>query len=76
MDTKPWWKSVTLWASVLTTIVGMLTMFKIIHIGPVQVGNIAAETEGLSQTIIGAIETVLGLVATWRRLTATTTLTK
>ncbi len=75
MDTKPWWQSKATWASILVTVVGILTMFKIVHIGPVQVDNITAETEGLSQTIVGAIEMILGLIGVWGRLTAKKTLT-
>ncbi len=75
MDTKPWWQSKATWASILVTIVGILTMFKIIHIGPVQVENLAAESEGVSQAIVGFIETILGLVGLWGRLTAKKTLT-
>ena len=75
METKPWYTSKATWASILVTIVGIATMFKIVHIGPVQLENISAETEGISQSIVGAIETVLGLIGLWGRLTAKKTLT-
>jgi hypothetical protein len=76
MDSKPWYMSKTVWASIIGTIVGILTMFKVIHIGGIQVENIPAETEGLSQSIVGAVEIILGLVALWGRITAKTTLTQ
>ena len=75
MDSKPWYMSKTVWASIIGTIVGILTMFKVIHIGGIQVENIPAETEGLSQTIVGIVETVLGLLALYGRLTAKKVLT-
>jgi len=76
MDSKAWWQSKTVWAAALTTLVGILTAFKIVHIGAVQVENLAVETEGLSQSIVGAVEIILGLVALWGRITAKTTLTQ
>lgn len=71
---KPWYTSKTVWAAGLTTLVGILTAFKVIHIGAIQVGNIPAETEGLSQSIVGAVEIILGLIGLWGRITAKTTL--
>ncbi len=76
MDTKPWWQSKVVWASILTTIVGVATAFKIVHIGPVQVENLAVESEGISQSIVGVIEIILGLIGIWGRLIAKTILTK
>jgi len=76
MDSKPWYTSKTLWAGVLTTLVGILTALKIVHIGPIQVENIAAESEGLSQTIVGLVEMFLGLVTVLGRLTSKTTLSR
>lgn len=75
MDTKKWYLSKTLWAGLITLIVGVLTAFKVIHIGPVLVENIAAEQEGISQVIVGLFEIVAGAVVLWGRLTAKTELT-
>jgi hypothetical protein len=75
MDSKAWYLSKTVWAAGLTTIIGILTALNVVHIGPVQVENLAVETEGLSQTIVGIVEMALGIVALWGRLTAKKTLT-
>ena len=75
MDEKPWYLSKTTWATIITMLVGLATAFKWVHIGPIVVDNLQAESEGVSQTIIGGIEFVLGAIGLWGRLTAKTKLT-
>ena len=59
-----------MWASTITVVIGVLTTFKVIHVGPVIFENVTVETEGISQSIIGVITMVLGLIGLWGRLTA------
>lgn len=75
MDTKKWYLSKTLWAGLITLIVGILTTFKVIQIGPVLVENIVAEQEGISQVVVGLFEMIAGAVVLWGRLIAKTELT-
>lgn len=73
---KPWYRSKTTIASIITIAVGVLTTFGVIHIGPVQIENVPAEVEGISQAVVGIIGMVLGAIALWGRITAKTKITK
>jgi hypothetical protein len=72
MDTKQWYLSKTVWASILTVLLAILAMTGVTHIGSVQVDQVAAEQESILDGIVQMTLVVSGLVALYGRLTAKT----
>lgn len=72
METKPWYASKTVWASVVTVILSLATMLKIGHVGPVPLDSVAQEQDSLVEILTQIALVVSGLVSLWGRLTART----
>lgn len=70
-QTKPWWQSKTVIASLITGICGVLVLF-----GVKEGGEVSEEAPGIADNIIGFITAIAALVAVWGRIKADKTLTK
>ena len=65
-NTKPWWQSRTIWASILTMIGGVGVAFGLFDQGTADL--IGAEGPDL---LVGLAGAVLGLISLWGRMRAT-----
>lgn len=66
MDKKPWYQSLTINAALVGAVISVLAIFG------VKLGNAAAETENIADTLNGIILTVASVVAIIGRIRAKT----
>jgi hypothetical protein len=74
-ETKPWYQSKTIWASVVTVLLGLLLAFKVTHLGSVQTDLVQQNSDSLADLLAEIGVLLSGLVAFVGRVTAKTTLT-
>jgi len=74
-NSKLWWKSKTVLASLVTVVVGILTAINIDHVGNVQVENVQANASGIVDQLLGLGAMATGVIALYGRLTAKSKLT-
>jgi hypothetical protein len=67
MDTKPWYKSKTIWSDVVTILIGIYTMAQ---------GGLAADLGHTLPSIPSWVLAILGGIGIYGRATADTTITK
>jgi hypothetical protein len=70
METKKWYESKTVWASVLILAVSVLRLLG----KPDVAGEIEAGSAGIAEWIVNAVTIALAGVALWGRLTAKKTI--
>lgn len=61
-ETKSWWQSRTIWASLVVIAVSVLGLFGI---------GVGAEQEAITETVYAIVTALAGAVAIWGRLRAT-----
>jgi len=62
-DTKPWYLSRTIWASIVTVLTGAAGLFGLPMVG--------IDTGALTETILQLVTAISGLIAIFGRLSAT-----
>jgi|GEM_PF-633762 len=70
METKRWYASKTVWASMVTVFLSVMTMLGIGRVGPVQLDQVAVEQDSLLEIMMQIGLVVSGLAALWGRVTA------